>query len=66
MMQETSLDDQSLKAIGKNVWNVKKVQITGNYFSVKGINDVTKHLRGGEPLRIRYGLVLKWSCIDEY
>ena len=64
MMQETNMDDNCLRAIGRNVWNVKRVQITGNYFSMKGINDITKHLRGNESLKIR-SLDLSDSNIDD-
>ncbi len=50
MLQECSLTDESLRILGKNLFKVSKIQITGNYFTAKGIQDVVKHIRdrGGD------------------
>ena len=64
MMQECSLDDACLKVLGKNLLFIKKVQITGNYFTSKGIFDLTKSIKGSEEFRIR-SLDLSDSNIDD-
>ena len=64
MLQECSLDDACLKVLGKNLLQIKKVQITGNYFTSKGIFDLTKTIKGGEEFRIK-SLDLSDSNIDD-
>lgn len=66
LMQECNMDDNVLRAFGKHVWNIRKVQMTGNYFTSKGIYDVTRQVKGGgdDNLRIR-SLDLSDSNIDD-
>lgn len=64
MMQECNLEDVHLRMLGKNLFGIKKVQITGNYFTLKGIGDMTRHLKGSESLRIR-SLDMSDSNLDD-
>ncbi len=51
-MQDCELDDVGLKWIGgRRIFDVKTVQITGNYFTHKGIGELTRALKGNEELR---------------
>ncbi len=66
-MQECGLDDAGLRMLGKRLFRITRVQITGNYFTPKGILEVTKTLREGrDNLKIRYeripGILLQWFC----
>ena len=46
------MDDAILRMIGgKRLFGVKSVQLTGNYFTHKGILDITKSIKGNEELR---------------
>ena len=52
LIQECGMDDAVLRMIGgKRLFSVKSVQLTGNYFTHKGILDITKSIKGNEELR---------------
>lgn len=53
MLQDCGLDDQSLKILGKTLFQIGKVQMTGNYFTMKGIFDLTKTIKSLENVKIR-------------
>ena len=54
-MQDCGLDDDGLKMLGRGLFRISKVQITGNYFTSKGVHEVTRLIRDKERenLRIR-------------
>ena len=52
LVQECGMDDAILRIIGgKRLLGVRSVQLTGNYFTHKGIQDITKNIKGNEELR---------------
>ena len=52
LIQECGMDDAILRMIGgKRLLGVRSVQLTGNYFTHKGIQDITKNIKGNEELR---------------
>ncbi|TRY77862.1 hypothetical protein TCAL_08134 [Tigriopus californicus] len=53
MLQDCGLDDSSLKILGKTLFQIGKIQMTGNYFTMKGIFDLTKTIKGLESIKIR-------------
>jgi len=47
------LDDQSLKILGKSLFRVGRLQMTGNYFTAKGFHDLTRGWREKDELNLR-------------
>ncbi len=51
-MTDCGLDDDALRMLGRNLFKIAKVQLTGNYFTSKGIHDITRGARD-KDYRIR-------------
>ena len=56
------MDDAILRMIGggKRLLGVRSVQLTGNYFTHKGIQDITKNIKANEELRLGYFAIEIW------